>query len=710
MTQRPVVSSGQYGVNLNQIVFTVDTATGDVTAKTQAILALKNGATGSTFNYPVDGPTQTIVNDAVAASNTLGAAELGQISGPLKRAKFANGTTENRGGESDLGNLVAEVQRWATETPTAGSAQIAFMNPGGLRDDMLGVDVSESPNPEIPDAYPRPLTYKQAAVVQPFANTLVNMDLTGAQIKTVLEQQWQPVGASRPFLKLGISKGFVYTSDPTKPSGSRITGMWLNGVPIAPATVYSVTVNSFLATGGDNFLELNNGAGKQDTGQTDLEAMVEYMAEFANTDEGDDPLPVPSKQNGVGVAFPVGAPAAYDPGEHVTFNVTGWSFTSPSDPRDTVVEVKLGATTLGSFPLDNTAPSANPAFDDTGKASVDVVLPALPPGATQLTLVGATTGTEVVVPIQVAKPAATVVANDVTAAYGTVIQIVTSVSGVPGQRPTGTVEVFEGATSLGTATVPKSGNAVVRLAAGSVAPGVHSLRAVYSGEANYRAGEDTLTLTVTKATPTVNAANVTAVARQAGPGEGHNQRSPGDHARGTLTVSEGGNELASAPVSGRTTIVTVPAGTLAVGVHTLDVAYSGDANLAAGSDTATATITKAGSIITATPTPKKPRVGQTVTLNVTVVGKDGSQATGDVQVSVDGGAPIHGDAGERGGRGRPRLLRHRRGQVGHGGLPRQRHAAGEHEGHHPHRAALTEVTRSNPGTGVRLSRAPVRAC
>ena len=86
-------------------------------------------------------------------------------------------------------------------------------------------------------AFPRTLTYKQAADVQPFANTLVNMDLTGAQIKTVLEQQWQAAGAARPFLKLGISKGFTYTSIPppaSAPAGTRgtVTGMWLNGTPI----------------------------------------------------------------------------------------------------------------------------------------------------------------------------------------------------------------------------------------------------------------------------------------------------------------------------------------------------------------------------------------------------------------------------------------------------------------------------------------------
>ena len=103
--------------------------------------------------------------------------------GPFNRGKLADGTTENRGAESTLGNLVAEVQRWATGDPESGSAQIAFMNPGGLRADMTGTGTG---------AYPRTLTYQQAADVQPFANTLVNMDLTGAQIKAALEQQWQP--------------------------------------------------------------------------------------------------------------------------------------------------------------------------------------------------------------------------------------------------------------------------------------------------------------------------------------------------------------------------------------------------------------------------------------------------------------------------------------------------------------------------------------
>ena len=343
VTDRPVVSAGQYGTNLNQLLFTVDSVTGDVSAVSQTILPLESPS--NVALYPADPTVAQIAADAAAAAEVLGAQPLGQIGGEFNRAKLANGTTENRGGESTLGNLVAEVQRWATEAPESGSAEIAFMNPGGLRADMIGTGTG---------SFPRTLTFKQAALVQPFANTLVNMDLTGAQIKTVLEQQWQPRDSlnrllTRPFLRLGVSEGFEYTyserivtefplDNPATPDVDEsltsyqgrygtVTGMWLNGVPIDPAATYSVTVNSFLATGGDNFFELNNGTGKRDTGKIDLTAMVDYMAAFAGT----TPLPVDYEQHAVDVTFPAGAPATYLPTSTVTFDVKSWAMSTAAD-------------------------------------------------------------------------------------------------------------------------------------------------------------------------------------------------------------------------------------------------------------------------------------------------------------------------------------------------------------------------------------------
>ena len=211
--------AGQYGVNLHQssrrsLGTDAEPATNNstVAVKSQEVLKLFGPDPDRTQtahrgparrrSTPSTRPPRPLSTPPSPRPTSSAPVVLGKVAGPFNRAKLANGTTENRGGESTLGNLVAEVQRWATSTAEAGAAQIAFMNPGGLRADMAGAA----------GGYPADLTYKQAAVVQPFANTLVNMKLTGAQIKTVLEQQWQRDvnGAvpTRPFLRLGVSDGF----------------------------------------------------------------------------------------------------------------------------------------------------------------------------------------------------------------------------------------------------------------------------------------------------------------------------------------------------------------------------------------------------------------------------------------------------------------------------------------------------------------------
>ena len=341
-------------------------------------------------SYPADPEVQQIVDEAEDAAAELGAEVLGEVAGPHHRAQRwgvdsetgEETLVENRGGESTLGNLVAEVQRWATETEEAGSAQIAFMNPGGLRADLTG-----DPEAELP----RPLTYQQAAVVQPFANTLVNMQLTGEQIKTALEQQWQRDASgdvpSRPFLRLGASAGFTYTYDPELAEGDRITGMWLDGEAIDLDASYSVTVNSFLAAGGDNFHVFAEGADSRDTGKIDLTAFVDYMAEHAT----DEPLAVDASQRAVGVSFTEGSELTA--GGDVAFDVSSWSMSAEADVTDDEVVVSLDGAELGRFAVDSTVGSE--PFDEVGTAAVEISLPADVAGT--LTLTGEATGTEVVV-------------------------------------------------------------------------------------------------------------------------------------------------------------------------------------------------------------------------------------------------------------------------------------------------------------------------
>ncbi|MCP3423920.1 bifunctional metallophosphatase/5'-nucleotidase [Nocardioides pinisoli] len=389
---RPVVSAGQYGTNLNKLVLRVDPDTNQVSVVSQSIVAANTVAVTAPAAVDARDDVKAIVDAAVARADQLGRAELGKLAGPFNRARLADGTTENRGGESTLGNLVAEVHRWATSTPEAGAAQIAFMNPGGLRADMVGNNAA---------GYPASLTYKQAAVVQPFANTLVNMRLTGAQIKTVLEQQWQRddkgVVPTRPFLRLGTSAGFFATYDPAKAEGNRVTSMWLNGKPIDAATQYSVTVNSFLASGGDNFRGFNAGTGKRDTGKVDLQAMVDYMATFAKT-----PLAVKAEQRQVGVSLPADAPRFYRIGQDFKVNLSSLAMTGPGDAKDATLDIKVGDVKRSPAKVDNAVLTT--PFDESGKSAVRFGLNGkVKKGKQVVTFTGPTTGTTFSLPIDVRK-------------------------------------------------------------------------------------------------------------------------------------------------------------------------------------------------------------------------------------------------------------------------------------------------------------------
>jgi 5'-nucleotidase len=93
----------------------------------------------------------------------------------------------------------------------------------------------------------------------------------------VLEEQFQPTGASRPFLALGVSRGLRYGFDASAPRGSRIHSLTLNGAPVSPTATYRIVTNSFLASGGDNFTTLGGGTDRRDTGRDDLSVLVAHF-------------------------------------------------------------------------------------------------------------------------------------------------------------------------------------------------------------------------------------------------------------------------------------------------------------------------------------------------------------------------------------------------------------------------------------------------
>jgi 5'-nucleotidase len=121
------------------------------------------------------------------------------------------------------------------------------------------------------------VTYGEAFTVQPFNNLVVTQTLTGAQLDSVLEQQFQGFAGQTTTKFLQISAGFTYTYDTTRPLGDRVTSMTLNGVPIDPAATYRVTTNDFLANGGDGFTNLTAGTNRVTAPGFDVDALVAYL-------------------------------------------------------------------------------------------------------------------------------------------------------------------------------------------------------------------------------------------------------------------------------------------------------------------------------------------------------------------------------------------------------------------------------------------------
>ena len=262
-----LTSAGQYGSLVTEVALQVDLNTRRVVRKTAHNHIVQGEAfTGSqglvALNLAVPAFTaDPFVHQLVAryraAAEPLAQRPVGRASAPVLRVRAASQ-------ESALGNLIADAQLAATRAPDRGGAQLSFMNPGGLRADL------------VPDAQGR-LSYGQLFSVQPFGNNIMVRTYTGAQIRAVLEQQFNG-GTSRPEAPrvLSVSEGFGYRYDLTQPAGSRISHMALHGKPLQEGDQVRVAISSFLASGGDGFTVFSEG---RDTlgGDQDLDALEAYV-------------------------------------------------------------------------------------------------------------------------------------------------------------------------------------------------------------------------------------------------------------------------------------------------------------------------------------------------------------------------------------------------------------------------------------------------
>jgi 5'-nucleotidase len=212
-----------------------------------------------------DPEVQALVDQYVAASAPLANRVIGRIQGDLTR-------TASPLGESALGDVIADAQLAATQPAELGGAQIAFMNPGGVRADLRTGDISSG------GEAPGEVTYGEAFTVQPFGNSLVTKTMTGEQIRRLLEQQFSGCGDQTTQRILQPSVGFRYEQTPGATTcEGRIGRMWLGDAEVAPTDSFRVTMNSFLASGGDGFTVFNEGTDSLG-GAQDIDALVAAFA------------------------------------------------------------------------------------------------------------------------------------------------------------------------------------------------------------------------------------------------------------------------------------------------------------------------------------------------------------------------------------------------------------------------------------------------
>jgi 5'-nucleotidase len=254
-TGKLLTSASSFGRVITDIDLVIDHQTKDVKSATAVNVIV-------TQNVAKDPIETAIVDRYRAASAPIANQIVGAVTADITRSA----TTA---GESALGDVIADAQLKATALSDFGSSVIAFMNPGGIRSDLL---FATSPGGEAPGQ----VTYGELFTVQPFGNSLVVKTCTGAQIKALLEQQIFPTTRI-----LQVSNGFTYSFNASAPAGSRVdaSSIKLDGVTLAPGTGYRVTMNSFLASGGDGFTVFNQCTDALG-GEIDLDALVRYFQQF----------------------------------------------------------------------------------------------------------------------------------------------------------------------------------------------------------------------------------------------------------------------------------------------------------------------------------------------------------------------------------------------------------------------------------------------
>ena len=272
-----VTSSSSFGRVLSDIDLTIDPVSHDVTA----VVATNRLVVRNDPAVAADSSVAKIIAGYSGLVSPIANTTLGSIAAELPNSRVDGACN------MPAGTLVADAMLAATAPAAFGQASIALMNGGGVRSPgfLFASSTAGEGNGNV--------TYGEAFTVQPFGNSLVTMSLSSQQLKEVLEQQFagcngQSATSTRILLP---SAGFKYSWDGAKACGSRISNVTLrsgaavetlvdaNGVVANPAKTYRVTVNNFMADGGDGYSTFNKGTNRVG-GAQDIDALVSYLSQF----------------------------------------------------------------------------------------------------------------------------------------------------------------------------------------------------------------------------------------------------------------------------------------------------------------------------------------------------------------------------------------------------------------------------------------------
>ncbi|MCT1463835.1 bifunctional metallophosphatase/5'-nucleotidase [Corynebacterium sanguinis] len=365
-----IIQAAQYSQGLANVNFTYDPSTDTLTVEKAELLRPADIVACDTPNAEI----QAVIDTAKAAAAAAGAEVIGTLDSPLYRGANAGADSgSNRGVESQLNNLLANVAKWGVANNSEVNPDIAVMNAGGVRADLEAGEV----------------TYADAFAVQPFGNEITYTTLKGADFKAALEQQWKKgAEGSRPMLSLGVSDNVSYTYDPTRADGDRITSVLIDGQPLDPAKDYVVAGSTFLLNGGDSFTALAQGTPLAQLGYIDIQAFTEYLTSYLGG--GDAPAPRTGQSNvGVHIATPLVA------GEAATIDLSSLIYTLGETAK--TVTIELGDLKYTSD-IDYDFGPAD--YNEAGKASLTFGIPKEFAGVYTLRIT-TDAGTDVTVPVTV---------------------------------------------------------------------------------------------------------------------------------------------------------------------------------------------------------------------------------------------------------------------------------------------------------------------